>query len=35
LLELYERWLTSHSESLASALASRGLVPLRGVGTLQ
>jgi hypothetical protein len=34
-LELYERWLTSRSESLASALASRGLVPLRGTGTLQ
>ncbi|MGC4069432.1 MAG: hypothetical protein QM784_33225 [Polyangiaceae bacterium] len=34
-LELYERWLSSRSESLASALASRGLVPLRGTGTLQ
>jgi hypothetical protein len=35
LVELYERWLSSGSESLAAALASHGLVPLRGTGTLQ
>jgi len=34
-LQLYERWLQDRSESLAAALASRGLVPLRGGGTLQ
>jgi hypothetical protein len=34
-LQLYEQWLTSHSDALASALASRGLVPLRGTGTVQ
>jgi hypothetical protein len=35
LVELYERWLNERSESLAAALASRGLVPLRGSGSLQ
>jgi hypothetical protein len=35
LVELYERWLHERSDSLAAALASRGLVPLRGNGTLQ
>ncbi|MEO8801669.1 MAG: hypothetical protein ABI551_27505 [Polyangiaceae bacterium] len=36
LLALYERWLKTGSESLASALTERGLVPVRGGrGTLQ
>lgn len=35
LVELYERWLNSGSESLAAALATHGLVPLRGSGGLQ
>lgn len=35
LVELYERWLANGSEALAAALAQRGLVPLRGTGTLQ
>ncbi|HEY5961426.1 MAG TPA: hypothetical protein VIV60_32935 [Polyangiaceae bacterium] len=35
LVELYESWLRSGSESLAAALATRGLVPLRGSGGLQ
>jgi hypothetical protein len=35
IVELYERWLRGRSDSLAAALASRGLVPLRGNGTLQ
>jgi hypothetical protein len=35
LVDLYERWLASGSEALASALAERGLVPVRGTGTLQ
>lgn len=35
IVELYERWLHERSDSLAAALASRGLVPLRGNGTLQ
>lgn len=35
IVELYERWLNERSDSLAAALASRGLVPLRGNGTLQ
>jgi hypothetical protein len=35
LVDLYERWLTSGSEALAAALAERGLVPVRGTGTLQ
>ncbi len=35
LVELYERWLNSGNESLAAALASHGLVPLRGTGGLQ
>ena len=35
LVQLYERWLNSGNESLAAALASRGLVPLRGTGGLQ
>jgi hypothetical protein len=35
LVELYERWLNSGSESLAAALATHGLVPLRGTGSLQ
>ncbi len=30
LVELYERWLASGSEALATALAQRGLVPVRG-----
>jgi hypothetical protein len=33
-LELYERWLRTGSTSLASALSARGVVPLRGDGTL-
>ena len=33
-LKAYERWLRTGSASLAEALASRGLVPLRGDGTL-
>lgn len=35
LVQLYERWLNSGSESLAAALATRGLVPLRGSGAIQ
>lgn len=35
LVELYERWLNNGSESLAAALATHGLVPLRGSGGLQ
>jgi hypothetical protein len=35
LVELYERWLNGGGDSLASALATYGLVPLRGTGTLQ
>jgi len=34
ILELYERWLKTRSTSLASALSARGVVPLRGDGTL-
>lgn len=33
-LKLYERWLRNGSNSLSDALAARGLVPLRGDGTL-
>ncbi len=33
-LKLYERWLRSGSRDLAEALAARGMVPLRGDGTL-
>jgi hypothetical protein len=36
LLNIYERWLKTGSESLATALNQRGLVPVRGTrGTLQ
>ena len=36
LLNIYERWLKTGSESLATALNERGLVPVRGTrGTLQ
>jgi hypothetical protein len=36
LLNIYERWLKTGSESLANALNERGLVPVRGTrGTLQ
>jgi hypothetical protein len=35
IVELYEQWLRNGSESLAAALATRGLVPLRGSGGLQ
>jgi hypothetical protein len=36
LLQLYERWLKTGSESIATALTARGLVPVRGTrGTLQ
>ena len=35
LVQLYERWLNSGSEALAAALATQGLVPLRGTRTLQ
>jgi len=35
LVQLYERWLNSGSESLAAALATQGLVPVRGNRTLQ
>jgi hypothetical protein len=35
IVELYERWLNDRSYSLAAALASRGLVPLRGNGSVQ
>ncbi len=35
LVQLYERWLNSGSEALAAALASHGLVPLRGTRMLQ
>jgi len=35
LVQLYERWLSSGSEALAVALASHGLVPVRGTRTLQ
>jgi hypothetical protein len=36
LLHIYERWLKTGSESLATALNERGLVPVRGTrGTLQ
>lgn len=34
-VELYERWLSFGSESLAAALASQGLVPLRATQTVQ
>jgi hypothetical protein len=33
-LKLYERWLRSGSETLASELGARGIVPLRGGGGL-
>jgi hypothetical protein len=35
LVELYERWLNSGNESLAAALASQGLVPLRRSSGIQ
>ncbi len=35
LVQLYERWLNNGSEALAVALASHGLVPVRGTRTLQ
>jgi hypothetical protein len=35
LVQLYERWLNSGSEALAAALATHGLVPLRGTRMLQ
>lgn len=35
IVDLYERWLNSGSDSLAAALAIHGLVPLRGTGGLQ
>ena len=35
LVQLYERWLNSGSEALAAALATHGLVPLRGNKMLQ
>ena len=35
LVALYERWLSSGNEALAAALALRGLVPVRGPGTIQ
>jgi hypothetical protein len=36
LLQVYERWLRKGSDRLASALAARGMVPMRGAkGTLQ
>ena len=35
LVQLYERWLASGSEAIAAALVQRGLVPVRGTGTLQ
>ena len=35
LVQLYERWLNSGSEALAVALATHGLVPIRGTRTLQ
>ncbi len=35
LVQLYERWLTSGSEAFAAALATHGLVPVRGTRTLQ
>jgi hypothetical protein len=36
LLQLYERWLRKGSDRLASALAARGMVPMRGAkGTVQ
>jgi hypothetical protein len=34
LLKLYERWLRNGSAPLASALASRGVLPVRRDGTL-
>jgi hypothetical protein len=34
LVALYERWLSSGSDALASALALHGLVPVRGNDTL-
>ena len=35
LVQLYERWLDSGSEALAVALATHGLVPVRGTRMLQ
>lgn len=35
LVQLYERWLDSGSEALAVALATHGLVPVRGTRILQ
>jgi hypothetical protein len=35
LVQLYERWLNSGNEALGAALATRGLVPLRGSGAIQ
>ncbi|MBX3129005.1 MAG: hypothetical protein KF718_19975 [Polyangiaceae bacterium] len=34
MLRVYERWLETGSASLADALTSRGLVPVRGSGTV-
>jgi hypothetical protein len=34
-VKLYERWLKTGSASLAEELTARGLVPLRGTGSIQ
>jgi hypothetical protein len=35
LLKMYERWLKTGSERLASALTSRGMMPTRGAKGIQ